>query len=59
MAGNVWEWTETEAGAPVLQEVCGGSWRSFGSFAVRSDHREALALDVQRDDVGFRCARSY
>jgi serine/threonine-protein kinase len=58
MAGNVWEWTDTEAGAPVLNEVRGGSWKSFGSFAVRSAHHESLALDEKRDDVGFRCARS-
>jgi len=58
MAGNVWEWTDTEAGASMLHEVRGGSWKSFGSFAVRSAHCESLALDEQRDDVGFRCARS-
>lgn len=58
MAGNVWEWTDTEYQGPHLHEVCGGSWRSFGQQIVQPDQRDYLTLEDSRDDVGFRPARS-
>jgi phosphatidylglycerol---prolipoprotein diacylglyceryl transferase len=48
MAGNVWEWVQ----APGVAR--GGSFSSPHS-ALRVAHRELLAPDLRRADVGFRC----
>lgn len=58
MAGNVWEWTATHHGSAWMNELCGGSWRSYSRFAVQTTGRDRLLLDDRRDDLGFRCARS-
>jgi formylglycine-generating enzyme required for sulfatase activity len=58
MAGNVWEWTDSEFKGPYMHILRGGSWRSFGNFAVRVTHSDGLVIDDRRDDLGFRCARS-
>lgn len=58
MVGNVWEWTGSEYQGPFMHVLRGGSWREFGSIAVRLTARSWLWIDEGRDDVGFRCARS-
>jgi serine/threonine protein kinase len=58
MVGNVWEWTSTEYHGPFMHVLRGGSWREFGSFAVRVTVRSWRWLEEGRDDTGFRCARS-
>jgi formylglycine-generating enzyme required for sulfatase activity len=58
MVGNVWEWTASEDQGPYMHVLRGGSWRSFGQFAVRITQRDSLAPGDSRDDIGFRCARS-
>jgi serine/threonine-protein kinase len=58
MAGNVWEWTASHHGSAWMNQLCGGSWRSFSGYAVRAAGRDRLLLDDRRDDLGFRCARS-
>jgi len=65
LAGNVWEWTETElcpydapgcgSGAWVIR---GGGWNVGGPEALRTTYRFAATADVRRSIVGFRCARS-
>lgn len=58
MVGNVWEWTNSEYQGPFMHVLRGGSWKEFGSFAVRVTVRSWLWLEESREDVGFRCARS-
>jgi len=58
MAGNVWEWTSSEHRGPYMHILRGGSWRAFGSFAVRAIQTDTLTVDDWRDDVGFRCTRT-
>lgn len=58
MAGNVWEWTASEHQGPYMHVLRGGSWRAFGRFVVRLIHTDSLTVFDQRDDLGFRCARS-
>ena len=58
MAGNVWEWTSSDYQGPFMHILRGGSWRLFSNFAVRATQKDWLTLDDERDDVGFRCARS-
>ena len=58
MVGNVWEWTASEHQGPFMHILKGGSWRSFGKFAVRVAQSDYLTIDDRRDDLGFRCARS-
>jgi formylglycine-generating enzyme required for sulfatase activity len=58
MTGNVWEWTDSEHRGPYMHVLRGGSWRSFGKFTMRVTHTDNLTIDDQRDDLGFRCARS-
>ena len=58
IAGNVWEWTETNYQGPFMHIIRGGSWRVFSSFNLQVTKREWLVLDDARDDLGFRCARS-
>jgi len=57
MAGNVWEWTSSEAQSSFMHVVRGGSWRLFSRYAVQVTARSMLLLEEKRDDLGFRCAR--
>jgi serine/threonine protein kinase len=58
MAGNVWEWTSSEAqGGPFIHVMRGGSWRLFSKYAVQATARSMLLSEEKRDDLGFRCAR--
>jgi formylglycine-generating enzyme required for sulfatase activity len=58
MVGNVWEWTNSEYQGPYMHVLRGGSWRLFGSFAVRVVQRDSLTTGDLRDDLGFRPART-
>ncbi|HIE42284.1 MAG TPA: hypothetical protein EYP95_03475 [Nitrospinaceae bacterium] len=54
MAGNVWEWTQTdhERSGKVVR---GGSWRN-GVQSLKSSHRIASLVIHKFHYVGFRCA---
>lgn len=52
MAGNVWEWVETD-GAPMVR---GGSYQ-WNARAARSSNRHGLPAETHAPGVGFRCAR--
>jgi serine/threonine protein kinase len=58
MCGNVWEWTASEYQGPFMHVLRGGSWRVYSRLTVRAVHRDWLTLADERDDLGFRCARS-
>ncbi len=65
LAGNVWEWTSSNAGTTTPYPVmCGGGWRTYEAFT--QDAREPNFLvgactsmddDFASDDIGFRCAQ--
>jgi hypothetical protein len=55
MAGNVREWTSTEAGERRVW-VAGGSWRGL-AHDVRVTRREAVDPATHANDLGVRCAR--
>lgn len=56
-AGNVWEWTSTEA-AGGARVVRGGGWQD-PDFArwLRANEKRALAPTVTGPDLGFRCTQ--
>jgi formylglycine-generating enzyme required for sulfatase activity len=62
MAGNVWEWTSTEAPAAAPQDrgevfVKGGSWADADPARLRGAmHMRAMPQDTSAD-IGFRCVR--
>lgn len=65
LAGNVWEWTESQlcpydapgcnSGAWVIR---GGGWNVGGPESLRGTYRFAATAEVRRSIVGFRCAKS-
>jgi formylglycine-generating enzyme required for sulfatase activity len=65
MAGNVWEWTETEyCDSYVVSKKCtnarvvrGGSWSYYLPSYVRAPHRVSVDATVRSSILGFRCAR--
>ena len=56
LAGNVWEWTSTEA-AEGRRVRRGGSWRSVTSSELRVGSRAVDRPSSSADDVGVRCAQ--
>jgi formylglycine-generating enzyme required for sulfatase activity/serine/threonine protein kinase len=59
MAGNVHEWTSTRASPnDGLYEYRGGSWTEEGRKRLGAALRAKAGPDFQRNDIGFRCARS-
>lgn len=70
MAGNVWEWIDTQY-LPTLSApnkpctdfmpscvIRGGSWRSDNPSHLRSSFRYGNHLSGANHDLGFRCARA-
>ncbi|MCE9519954.1 MAG: SUMF1/EgtB/PvdO family nonheme iron enzyme [Verrucomicrobia bacterium] len=63
LAGNVWEWEQSNYGGkdPKLQNlgvVRGGSWRTKDQAELLASHRRAVAPETQSDDIGFRVVLS-
>jgi formylglycine-generating enzyme required for sulfatase activity len=61
MAGNVWEWSNSWHGAPGGARVLrGGSWSDDRAEYFRCAYRRSYgAPTYRRDDIGFRCARTF
>jgi len=56
MAGNVWEWTDTQVGTN--REIRGGSWRdsaASGHLATDIQYDEAPEIRYSDFDYGIRC----
>lgn len=66
MAGNVWEWTAKTYCATYDDKGCaddkkvirGGAWNNIKAEYVRAQDRSSEQVKAQRDNVGFRCART-
>ncbi len=57
MAGNVWEWTESQDPQDSEQRIiCGGSWCDDAEFLRCDSHLAAYPKD-KYDNIGFRCVR--
>ncbi|HEY3816085.1 MAG TPA: SUMF1/EgtB/PvdO family nonheme iron enzyme [Polyangiaceae bacterium] len=56
LAGNVVEWTSTEAGGD-LRIQRGGGWATVSEHYLRAATRPASPSTAQMEIVGFRCAR--
>jgi len=57
MAGNVWEWTNTQdIDEREMIVLCGGSWCDPEDFLRLDQHLFANPKD-KMDIVGFRCAK--
>lgn len=56
-AGQVLEWTKTEANAPGRKIVKGGSWIDRGCGACRPAARSARPADLKHILIGFRLVR--
>ena len=56
MAGNVWEWTDSDH-HPHPHGFRGGSWDDGDPATLRSAHREGNDPTDRYDSLGFRCAR--
>lgn len=54
LAGNVAEWTSTEAGGDRI--IKGGSWSETNPARLRGAARVAETPDYSSSDLGFRCA---
>ena len=65
MAGNVWEWTSTDArpgaetgtGGDTAAILKGGSWLDVNPANLRGAARLHEAADYSSSDAGFRCVK--
>jgi sugar-specific transcriptional regulator TrmB len=56
MAGNVWEWTETQTDEKGHYITKGGSW-SDNEKTAQCSYRNSEHADKKYDNIGFRCAK--
>jgi formylglycine-generating enzyme required for sulfatase activity len=57
MAGNVWEWTDTNVfDSEEAKVIRGGSWANPRE-GVRTTTRAYERAERRRRDLGFRCSR--
>lgn len=56
LAGNVWEWTATEAGAGNRRVQGGAYWDEAPLELFQADHWEPMPADTAVPAYGFRCA---
>ena len=54
MAGNVWEWTDTEADENKSRVIKGGSW-SDNENTAQCLYKNTELIDKKYDNLGFRC----
>jgi formylglycine-generating enzyme required for sulfatase activity len=54
MAGNVWEWTDTNGEDTDTKEVRGGAWDANG-WVLRNSHKTYSRVTEPRLVFGFRC----
>jgi formylglycine-generating enzyme required for sulfatase activity len=59
MAGNVWEWTQTDATSAGDTDAIlkGGSWLEANPANLRGAARLHEAADYSSSDAGFRCVK--
>jgi sugar-specific transcriptional regulator TrmB len=56
MAGNTWEWTDTEADEKKSRIIKGGSW-SDNENTAQCFYKTTEYIDKKYDNLGFRCAK--
>lgn len=56
MAGNTWEWTETQTDEKNYYIIKGGSW-SDNEKTAQCFYKTSEFADKKYDNIGFRCAK--
>ncbi len=56
LAGNVWEWTSTDAGDGDRRVQGGAYWDEAPLLLFQADHWEPMPADTAAPAYGFRCA---